>query len=158
MNNYATIDPIADAIDPDNEVAECKPDDLRRAVVMLRKLPDIEAERDQLRAEVQALRACLAEADRLMDHCDEPTDWRDRWQALLSTTPPANRVEVIIWQPASSPPDDDRTVLLHHPITEFNAAGYYDHRDGGRWHDQDGFLHGAGDVLHWAPMPKGPAT
>ena len=41
-------------------------------------------------AELQALRACLAEVDRLMDHCEEPTEWRERWQALLSTTPPAH--------------------------------------------------------------------
>lgn len=29
----------------------------------------------------------LAEADRLIDHCDEPTEWRERWAHLFKREP-----------------------------------------------------------------------
>ena len=37
-----------------------------------------------LLSERTLLRQALEEADRLMDHCDEPTDWRDKWASLLA--------------------------------------------------------------------------
>jgi hypothetical protein len=41
----------------------------------------------ELIAERDKLREALAEADRLMDHCDEPTAWRDKWAQVLGAEP-----------------------------------------------------------------------
>jgi hypothetical protein len=38
---------------------------------------------DILRQQVEDLRAALAEVELLLDHCDEPTVWREKWAHVL---------------------------------------------------------------------------
>lgn len=43
---------------------------------------EVDLELIDLRAENERLRAALQEADNIMGHQDEHTEWRERWQAL----------------------------------------------------------------------------
>jgi hypothetical protein len=40
--------------------------------------------RDEALQQVAAMKPALQEADLLMDHCDEPTEWREKWGWMLN--------------------------------------------------------------------------
>lgn len=63
-------------------------------------------------------------------------------------------MSTIKWHPASEPPDDDITVLLHHP--SHSEPVWLGYRNDGRWMNVDGWEIESSDVTHWAHLPVGP--
>lgn len=66
-----------------------------------------------------------------------------------------NTTETITWVSASTPPDDEQTVLIYAPQEDDPIwLGYH---DGDAWREASGGQVST-PVTHWAEMPKGPST
>ena len=58
--------------------------------------------------------------------------------------------ETITWHPATEPPDDDQTVMIH--STRMDPPVWVGYTSAGQWFTTEGSS--VRDVTHWAEMPE----